>query len=63
MAAAQEQVIREIGSYAVPDVTVGDAGTVYVFKELDREKAALESYRASVDPAASSLGKTVFDSE
>jgi hypothetical protein len=63
LAAAREQVIKELGSYAVPDVTVGDAGTIYVFKELDREKAALENYRAAVDAGDSALGKTVFDSE
>ncbi|MDR0656577.1 MAG: hypothetical protein LBG22_09720 [Treponema sp.] len=63
LSAAREQVIKELGSYAVPDVAIGDAGTVYVFKELDREKAALENYRATVDAGASALGKTVFDSE
>jgi hypothetical protein len=61
--AAQDRIIKEIGSYAVPEVAIDDQGrTVYSFTELDREKKALERYRASVDPAASALGKTVFDS-
>ncbi|MDR2079765.1 MAG: hypothetical protein LBP74_08610, partial [Treponema sp.] len=33
--AAQNRIIKEIGSYSVPDVTIGPAGeTVYTFKEL-----------------------------
>ncbi|WP_010263213.1 hypothetical protein [Treponema primitia] len=64
MAAAQDRVIKEIGSYAVPDVTIGPAGeTVYTFKELEREKNALKKYRSEIKPDASALGKTVFDSE
>jgi hypothetical protein len=64
MTAAQERIIKEIGSYSVPDVTIGPAGeTVYTFKELEREKEALEKYRSEIDPGASILGKTVFDSE
>jgi exosome complex RNA-binding protein Rrp4 len=55
-------VIKEMGSYAVPDVTVGENGEVYVFAELEREKAALEKYRSTINPEASNLGKTVFDS-
>ncbi|MDR1596396.1 MAG: hypothetical protein LBR99_01700 [Treponema sp.] len=64
MTAAQDRIIKEIGSYAVPDVTIGPAGeTIYTFKELEREKEALEKYRSEIDPGASALGKTVFDSE
>jgi hypothetical protein len=64
MAAAQDRVIKEIGSYATPDVAIGPAGeTVYTFTELDRERAALEKYRAGIKGDASALGKTVFDSD
>jgi hypothetical protein len=63
MAAARERVVQEMGAYAVPDVEIGAAGeTVYSFKELEREKNALQRYRASIKPGASDLGKTVFDS-
>lgn len=60
---AQEKVIREMGSYAVPDVTVGEGGEVYAFAELEREKASLEKYRAGINPGAPDIGKTIFDSE
>jgi hypothetical protein len=63
MAAAREKIIQEIGAYAVPDVSIGAEGeTIYSFKELEREKTALQKYRANVKPGASDLGKTVFDS-
>jgi hypothetical protein len=62
--AARDRIIKEIGSYAVPEVTIGQAGeTVYAFKELEREKEALEKYRSEINAGASVLGKTVFDSE
>jgi hypothetical protein len=64
MAAAREKALGEIGVYAVPEVSVGTAGeTVYAFKELEREKIALQKYRAGVKPGSSDLGKTVFDSD
>jgi hypothetical protein len=63
MEAAQDRVVKEIGAYAVPEIQVDDAGAeVYTFAELAREKAALEKYRASIDPGAYSLGNVVFDS-
>jgi hypothetical protein len=63
MDAARERVLKEIGAYAVPDVEVGPAGeTIYFFKELEREKTAVEKYRAGVKPGSSELGETVFDS-
>jgi hypothetical protein len=63
IAAAREKVIQEIGAYTVPDVEIGARGeTVYSFKELEREKTALQTYRALVKPGAHDLGKTVFDS-
>jgi hypothetical protein len=64
MTAAQDRIIKEIGSYAVPDVAIDPKGeTVYTFKELEREKNALEKYRSEINAGASVLGKTVFDSE
>jgi hypothetical protein len=64
MAAAADRIIKDLGAYAVPEVSIDERGeTVYAFTELAREKAALEKYRASLDRRLSSLGKTVFDSE
>jgi hypothetical protein len=61
---AQDRVIKEIGSYAVPEVSLDERGiTVYAFNDLEREKEALQKYRNQINPQASSLGKTVFDSE
>jgi hypothetical protein len=63
LAAAQNKVIKEMGSYSVPDVSLdSNGGTVYAFEDLEREKDALEKYRATIKPEASTLGKTVFDS-
>jgi hypothetical protein len=64
LAAAEDKIIKELGSYAVPEVNLDAGGNpVYVFTELAREKEALQRYLASLDTRASSLGKTVFDSE
>jgi hypothetical protein len=64
LAAAEDKIIKELGSYAVPEVALDDRGNpVYTFTELAREKGALKKYRSSLDSGASSLGKTVFDSE
>ncbi|MDR2070621.1 MAG: hypothetical protein LBP81_04275 [Treponema sp.] len=63
LAAAQDRLIKEFGAYANPDVSLDETGKpVYSFGELDREKAALEKYRAGIAPGASALGKIVFDS-
>jgi hypothetical protein len=63
MAEARERALKEIGAYSVPDVAIGpDGEAIYSFKELEREKAAVQKYRASVKPGASDLGETVFDS-
>ncbi|MCL2833678.1 MAG: hypothetical protein FWD78_10950 [Treponema sp.] len=60
---AQDKVLKEMGNYVIPEVTIDDSkNEVYIFADLDREKQALEKYRASVNPDASSLGKTIFDS-
>ncbi|MDR2418798.1 MAG: hypothetical protein LBD79_07060 [Treponema sp.] len=62
LGAAQDRVIKELGSYAVPEVSIADDGsTVYNFTELEREKAALEKYRDGLQ--ATDIGETIFDSE
>jgi hypothetical protein len=64
LAAAEDKIIKELGSYAVPEVSLDAGGNpAYTFTELAREKEALQRYRSSLDGSASSLGKTVFDSE
>jgi hypothetical protein len=64
LTAAEDKIIKELGSYAVPEVNLDEEGNpAYAFTELAREKEALQRYRASLDGGASSLGKTVFDSE
>jgi hypothetical protein len=63
LAAARDRIIKEMGTYSLPDVAVNDRGqTIYTFAELEREREALKKYRNGIDPAASKLGKTVFDS-
>jgi hypothetical protein len=58
--AARARIIKEMGAYSVPDVEIGEKGnTVYSFRELDREKAALEKYRRGIKTEG--LGDTVFD--
>ncbi|MDR1099001.1 MAG: hypothetical protein LBL28_00820 [Treponema sp.] len=64
MAAARDRIIKDMGAVSIPDVELdGRGNTVYFFRELQREKEALEKYRAAVRPEASALGKTVFDSD
>ncbi|GHV27405.1 hypothetical protein AGMMS4952_09020 [Spirochaetia bacterium] len=63
LTAAQDRLIKEIGAYATPDVAIAAGETVYNFTELERERAALEKYRAEIRDDASALGETVFDSE
>jgi hypothetical protein len=63
MAAARDRVIKEMGALSVPEVEISPKGTaVYSFPELEREKAALERYRADISEGPA-LGKTVFDTE
>jgi hypothetical protein len=64
MAAARDRIIKDMGAWSVPDVELnGQGNPVYFFRELQREKDALETYRASLDPEAPALGKIVFDSD
>jgi hypothetical protein len=60
LADAQDRIIKEMGAYSIPDVEIGEKGnTVYSFRELDREKRALEKYREEI--RTEELGDTVFD--
>ncbi|GHV61100.1 hypothetical protein AGMMS49587_04350 [Spirochaetia bacterium] len=62
--AAQDRIIKEMGSYSMPEVEVDSEGaTRYHFNELEREKNALARYRAAINPGDSELGKIVFDSD
>jgi hypothetical protein len=62
-AAARDRVIKEMGSYSVPDVAADGGGAmVYTFPDLEREKEALEKYRNAINPGDASLGKIIFDS-
>jgi hypothetical protein len=64
MAAARDRVIKDMGAYSVPDVEIADDGsTRYHFSGLEREKEALEKYRAGIDPGAFAPGGVVFDSD
>ncbi|MDR2194956.1 MAG: hypothetical protein LBP19_10945 [Treponema sp.] len=58
----QDRLIKEIGTYSQPEVSIGDTGAaLYSFPELEREKRALQTYRAGV--TAQDLGGTVFDTD
>ena len=58
---AREKVIKDMGAYSVPEVTLNEKSeTVYSFPELVREKQTLEKYRSSVKEEG--LGSIVFDS-
>jgi hypothetical protein len=59
-----DRLIKEIGTYSIPDVSVDSRGkTVYSFKELGEEKKALEKYRGQADKNRGDLGAVVFDSD
>jgi hypothetical protein len=61
---AQEKVIKEMGAYSMPEVSLDEKGqTVYSFTELKREKEALEKCRSAVREESSQLGQLVFDTE
>ncbi|MDR2476167.1 MAG: hypothetical protein LBD18_00065 [Treponema sp.] len=61
--AAGEQVIKEMAAYSIPEVDADAQGnTVYSFKELVREKEALEQYRGTIAGSKPAIGQIVFDS-
>ncbi|MDR0685643.1 MAG: hypothetical protein LBF83_11030 [Spirochaetaceae bacterium] len=58
---ARERVIKDMGQYSIPDVSVNESGeAVYSFNELKREKDALFKYRSGINPGDSELGKVIF---
>ena len=60
---AFDGVIKDIGAISSPEIEITDNGKqVYSFKELEREKQAIEKYRKSIDMSRLQLGETVFDS-
>ena len=62
LAAVREKLLREMGSYSVPEVSVDEKQhESFAFPELRREKDALEHYRQSIDASRSAPGQTVFD--
>jgi hypothetical protein len=64
MRAARDRIIKDMGAYSVPEVAIHDDGqTRYVFSGLEREKEALEKYRAGIDTGAFTPGGVVFDSD
>jgi hypothetical protein len=61
---SQDKALKEMGAYSVPEVAIDDyKNEVYSFAELALEKEALTQYRSSINPEASSLGKTILDSD
>ena len=61
--AARKRIFdRFAGAKGAEPEALSDGGFVYRFAELEREKADLERYRATVDLAKLETGATVFDS-
>jgi hypothetical protein len=60
---AREKIMKEMGSYSIPEIRVEGKEAVYSFPELEREKEELEKYRSSLPAGAPDLGKTIFDTE
>jgi hypothetical protein len=59
---AGDRVIKDLGAISEVDVEQGENGEYfYSFRELEKEKLAIEEYRKNIDPARSELGTTVFD--
>jgi hypothetical protein len=58
-----DRVLKEMGLYALPEVKIENEEEVYSFPDLEREKEALEKYRASINLEDLKLGNTVFDSQ
>ncbi|MDR2468431.1 MAG: hypothetical protein LBD22_05670 [Spirochaetaceae bacterium] len=62
--AACTKLINEFSAYSPVDVTADDAGDfTYTFAELERERGALNAYRARTRVDAKQLGAIVYDSE
>ncbi len=58
-----EFLIKELGTYSIPEVKLSDDGTtIYSFPDLEREKLVIYKIRSAVEPSQFKLGKTIFDS-
>ncbi|MCL2374505.1 MAG: hypothetical protein FWC65_04615 [Treponema sp.] len=63
IAAAKDAALKEMGAYSLPHVALDEGRReVFGFRELRREKDALEKYRRTIDMQKAMTGKTVFDS-
>lgn len=59
---AIDSIIKEIGTYSVPEIKIDDTGeAIYDFIDIKREKEAIQKYRSSIDSESSRLGASVFD--
>ena len=62
IADAGDRVIKELGAITDVEIEQNEKGdTIYSFRELEKEKIAIEKYRKNIDGAQSKLGDTVFD--
>jgi hypothetical protein len=55
-----EKIAAALGAEPIPMEKEGEFA--YRFKELEREQADLQAFRAGIDPSKYNLGKTVYDS-
>ncbi|MDR0503442.1 MAG: hypothetical protein LBH16_09000 [Treponema sp.] len=61
---AGDRIIKDIGAISGPEIEkTENEEIIYSFKELSKEKQALEKYRNSRDLSGLQLGTTVFDTE
>ncbi|MDR0552012.1 MAG: hypothetical protein LBG72_08370 [Spirochaetaceae bacterium] len=59
----REDLLKEIGGYSQPSVTVDPLGEpVYVFNALDDEVRALQKFRLAESKNTAGIGKVIFDS-
>lgn len=63
LAAARDAAVKELGQYAMPEVSLSPSGeTVYAFPDLERDRASLAKARAAVRLEEFKPGATIFDS-
>ncbi|MDR2608585.1 MAG: hypothetical protein LBC57_09360 [Treponema sp.] len=60
---AREKIMKEMGAYSMPEISVEGKEAVYSFPDLEREKEELKKYRSALPARAPDLGKTIFDTE
>ncbi|MDR1655789.1 MAG: hypothetical protein LBR96_07310 [Treponema sp.] len=58
---AREKIMKEMGTYSIPEISAEGKEAVYSFPDLEREKAELKKYRSAQPAGAPDLGKTIFD--